>query len=82
MNKDWILFHLREAREELKRTITQVEAAPGVDEIELEIAIAHIYIHLNTAWNSRALRGERIAAQSEEDFYNWRTFPTDISMSR
>lgn len=82
MNKDWILFHLREAEEELKRTIANLGAGRDVDEIEFEIALAHVYNHLNAAWNARAATDEQIAAQSDDDFYRWREFPTDISMGR
>ena len=82
MNQDLILAHLREAHEELTRTIAQIEAADSVDEIEFEIAIAHMYNHLNTAWNARAVSKERMAACSDEDFYTWRAYPSDISMGR
>jgi hypothetical protein len=82
MNKGWILFHLREAQEELTRTISNIEAAENADEIEFEIAIAHMYNHLNTAWNARAASDREIAAQSDDDFYRWRAFPADISMGR
>jgi hypothetical protein len=82
MNRAWILSHLREAHEELTRTIARIDAGPDFDEIEFEIAIAHMYNHLNTAWNSRAESDQRIAAMSEEEFYAWRAFPLDISMGR
>jgi hypothetical protein len=82
MNKGWILFHLREAQEELTRTIAELDAAESVDEIEFEIAVAHMYNHLNTAWNARAATDEQLAAQSTDDFYRWRAFPADISMGR
>lgn len=78
MNKSWILFHLREAHEELTRTISRIDTAADVDEIEMEIALAHN--HLNTAWNARHKSDQQIAAQSEDDFYAWRAYPSDISM--
>ena len=82
MNKCLILSHLREAHEELTRTIARIESEAAVDEIEFEIAVAHAYNHLNTAWNARAVSDERMAASSEDDFYAWRAFPSDISMGR
>jgi hypothetical protein len=82
MNKGWILFHLREAHEELTRTIAKMNAADTVNEIEFEIALAHMYNHLNTAWNSRTASDEQIAAQTNDDFYKWRAFPADIAMGR
>ena len=82
MNKDWVLFHLREAHEELTRTITAIETHPQFDEVVFEIAMGHLYNHLNTAWNSRNVDDERAAKCSDEDFYAWRAFPSDISMGR
>ena len=82
MNKGWILFHLREAQEELTRTIAEIEAAEYVDEIEFETATAHMYNHLNTAWNARAVTHEQIAGESDDDSYRWRAFPADILMGR
>jgi hypothetical protein len=82
MNKDWILFHLREGLEELTRTIAAIESNPAYDEIEFEIAMAHLYNHLNTAWNSRQVDRERTERCSEKDFYAWRAFPSDIPMGR
>jgi hypothetical protein len=80
MDKDWVLSHLREAHEELTRTIARLKAEPDPDEIELQIAVTHMYHHLNTAWNSRNMDAERIAKCSEQDFYAWRAFPSDISL--
>jgi hypothetical protein len=82
MNKSWILFHLREAHEELTRTIDRIDASQELDEIEFEIALAQTYDHLNTAWNSRGISDEQAAAATEEDFYTWRAYPSDISMGR
>ena len=82
MNTGWILFHLREAEEELARTIAALEAKADYEEIEFEIAMGHIYNHLNTAWNSRRAESERIAQCSEQDFYAWRAFPSDMPMGQ
>jgi hypothetical protein len=80
MNKDWILAHLREAQEEITKMIARIEGAPSVDEMELQAGFEHVYNHLNTAWNSRAASDEQLAACSDEDFYLWRAYPSDISM--
>ncbi len=82
MDRQWILLHLREGLEELNRTITAFETQAAYGEIEFEIAMAHLYNHLNTAWNSRNAAPERIAKCSESDFYKWRAFPQDISMAK
>ncbi len=82
MNKSLILLHLREAHYELTRTIAKIEASRRVNEIHLEIALAHVYNHVNTAWNARAVSDRRFAAQTEDDFYRWRAYPADIPMGR
>jgi hypothetical protein len=82
INKGWILFHHREAQEELTRTIAKIDAAESMDEIEFEIAMGHMYNHLNTAWNTRTASDQQISSQSPDDFYRWREFPADISMGR
>lgn len=82
MNREWILFHLHEGLEELNRTITAIETQRDYGEIEFEIAMAHLYNHLNTAWNSRNASPGRTAKCSNRDFYTWRAFPRDISMGK
>ena len=79
LNREWIALHLAEAQEELERTLRDL-ARPDYSEAEFEVAMAHAYNHLNTAWNSRAADAERVAAESGEQFYEWRAFPTDIDM--
>jgi hypothetical protein len=81
MNKVWILSHLRESCEELTRIIARIDAAPDVDDIEFEISLRHVYSHLNTAWNSRAVGDHDIAFFSDEDSVAWRAFPADLPMS-
>jgi hypothetical protein len=80
MNTNWISFHLREALEELTRTITAVENVPEYDEARFKVAIEHLYNHLNTAWNSRNADAKATTECSDDDFYAWRAFPSDISM--
>jgi hypothetical protein len=81
-NRGWILAHLREAHEELTRTIAEMEADTEYSEVEFEIALAHMYNHMNTAWNSRNIDSHRIAECSDDDFYAWRDFPQDIVMGK
>jgi len=53
LNREWILAHLKEAKEELDRAIDNIETDEEYDEDKFKIAIDHIYTHLNTAWNER-----------------------------
>ena len=51
MNREWVLFQLREGQEELNRTIAEIAADPDYDVGEFIVAMQHLYHHLNTAWN-------------------------------
>ncbi len=80
VEKDYALWHLQEAKEELDRTIKALAADPEYGEEEFRVAIEHLYNHVNTAWNARNASPERTAVCSEADFKTWRHFPTDIDM--
>ena len=78
MNREWVLFHLREASEELTRTISEIEMHPGYRTAEFRVAMEHLYHHLNTGWNARDAAAERVSDCSQEDFDAWRKFPGDL----
>ena len=80
MNKEWILFHLNEALEEIESTIKDIETDPEYDNPEYSVAIAHLYHHVNTAWNSRNSSANE-TEDTDKNFEKWRKFPTDIDMS-
>jgi hypothetical protein len=80
VNTEWVLFHLREVQEEIARTIHLLESTPEDADIEFEIGMAHLYHHLNTAWNSRHAEPDHTANQSFDEFYAWRKFPTDLPL--
>lgn len=78
MNRSWVLRHLREAHDELGRTISELESDAGYDVGEFMVAMLHLYHHLNTAWNSRDEAAERVERCHEDDFFAWRRFPADL----
>ena len=82
MNRDWVVLQLREAQQELSRTLAEIEADPDYDVGEFMVAMQHLYHHLNTAWNSRNEAPARVESCAEEDFYAWRRFPGDIYLGR
>ena len=81
MNRDYVLFHLREAADELARTIAEIEADLEYDYGEFVVAATHLYHHLNTAWNAQDSEPHRTDTCSEADFAQWRRFPTDLDLS-
>lgn len=81
MTKDYLLWNLREASEELTRTIHDLETDSDYGNEELAVALNHLYHHLNTAWNARHASRARVQECSAEDFLAWRQFPADIDMT-
>jgi hypothetical protein len=77
MNRQLIGFHLKEALEELQRTIQELEGDPEYEYGDFVVAITHLYHHVNTAWNGREASPEQADRCSEEDFERWRRFPRD-----
>jgi len=80
MNREWILFHLKEAHKELRGAIEEFEKRSDYDEGEYLVAMMHLY-HLNTAWNSKDVSDEDARTSSDESFSKWRQFLPDIDMS-
>jgi hypothetical protein len=81
MTKDYVLYNLGEAAEELGRTLKEIESDSDYGDEDFYVAMAHIYHHLNTAWNARHASADRAAACTAEDFARWRQFPADIDMT-
>jgi hypothetical protein len=80
MNRAAILFHLKEAMEELDRTIAEIENDRKYGAGTFLVKMSHLYHHLNCAWHVRNVSAKRHWACSEEDFYEWRKFPTEAEM--
>jgi hypothetical protein len=78
MNRDWVLSHLREAHEELQRTIAEIESKADYSHGEFLVAMTHAYHHLNTAWNAKDEYQDRLDSCVEADFHRWRGFPPDL----
>ncbi len=80
MNQDAVLFHLREAQEELDRTIKEMAADPSYGPAEFVVAMSHLYHHLNTAWNGQEASPERHRECAQSDFDAWRKFPKEADL--
>ncbi|WP_205313740.1 hypothetical protein [Rheinheimera maricola] len=81
MNKEWVLFHLKEALEEIENTIKEIETEPEYDDSEFSVAVAHLYHHVNTAWNSRNCSDQDVDESSDDNFTKWGQFPSDLDIS-
>ena len=84
MNKDWIVFHLDEARAVLTQLRERVasDSLDSMQEADLGTSIAEAWGHLNAAWSGRndsQLTPERLGDLSDAEFRRLRSTLTDIT---
>ena len=72
-----VRFHLREALGDLRNLVQELEESE-VDVEEFRSIMAHLYHHINSAWNSRSIE-QLDDPRITEQFYELALFPTDIS---
>lgn len=75
---EYTIWNLREASEALSALIECIESDPNYSEEALGVELAHVFHHLNTAWNARHASAAQAEACVQEDFDRWRRFPTDL----
>jgi hypothetical protein len=80
LNHRAMLFHVREAREELQRIEKQLQTARKPPEAELEVLLAHAFHHLNFAWNGRRATDAQHRNLTDANFQRWRRFPRDVGI--
>jgi hypothetical protein len=76
-----VLWNLREGKEELDRTIAEIEGSSDYDDPEMWVAISHLYEHLNIAWNARHASEYDVRECSQANYERWRRMPGDIVFS-
>jgi hypothetical protein len=77
MNKDYVLYNLEHAHKALGKLIADMKSNRPYEYGEYVVDIAHVYHHLNTAWNARDATKTAADKCSEEDFFRWRQFPPE-----
>ncbi|WP_310393541.1 hypothetical protein [Hymenobacter sp.] len=71
-----LMYELEDAEDGLKSLFKDIAEDPEFGEVEFRIHMAHIYVHLNRAWNSRNATAEQ---QSDDVLWKkWGRFPVDI----
>lgn len=80
MNREYVLWNLREAKKSLDSTISQIERDPFYEDEDLIACVLHLYHHINTAWNAREASSNRAYQCSARDFERWRRFPKDLEV--
>ena len=84
MNLDYtvkaaILYNLEDAQEELAQIMGEMlRSQAEVDETEFKVRMAHVYSHLNIAWNMRNVSETDLESADGEQMNAWSRFPTDL----
>ena len=81
--KNWsksevLKFHLSELKGDLEKLLFELQSGE-TNNVDLYIRVAHMYHHLNTAWNGRAydsLGDPRL--ESKEVYFALAEFPNDL----
>lgn len=81
MNRDYIIFNLRAAVENLEQTVKELQEDPKYGERKFMAAMKDAYRHMNTAWNARKCTEQAVQQCTVEDAEQWRQFPSDIDPS-
>ena len=80
MNRAVVLFHLREAAEQVMETIQNLESSGDYGPKEFQVDMGHLYHHLNTAWNGQDQTDAQHAKCTDEDFKRFRRFPVESEL--
>jgi hypothetical protein len=72
----WALlcYDLDDAREHIEKLVTAMSEDPAFGEIEYRIGMAHVFAHLNRAWNARNVTGDL----SKSQLNTLSGFPSDL----
>lgn len=73
-----ISYNLEDALEELTHVSEMFRPNAEIDESEFKVRMAHLYSHLNTAWNLRNVTETELELASSEQMSSWSRFPTDL----
>jgi hypothetical protein len=82
VNRDFVLFNLREAAAELERTVREIEAHPAYSGGELLVAMQHAYHHLNSAWNGQDLPELKAMNPTDASWNALGEFPAGFPLMR
>jgi hypothetical protein len=73
-----IAYDLTDAREDIDSIIELFNPNERVDESEFRVRMAHLYFHINSAWNKRNLTDDELEIAGGEACNRLAQFPLDI----
>jgi hypothetical protein len=83
MTEDYLVlaemsYDLRDASEELSKIIDLISPDGIFDQSEFDVKFAHLFWHLNKAWNIRNLTNKDLESADGKQLNSWAQFPTDL----
>lgn len=79
----WIEFELAEGLEHLNDLIRDIECDSLINDGDLQIQVAHLYWHLNHAWNTRSYRRSELDKLPIDDQSAiGRPYPSDLGLAK
>ena len=69
-----LMNELGDAHEHLGDLIKEMQEHGQIEIESYSVDIAHVFAHLNRAWNSREFKGE----MSDDDWERFRSYPDDL----
>ena len=73
-----ISYNLEDALEGLTHISEMFRPNVEIDESEFKVRMAHLYSHLNSAWNMRNVSETDLESATSEQMNVWSRFPTDL----
>jgi hypothetical protein len=80
MNTRFIASNLKEAEQDLQRLTARAAAGEDISFEDFHVAMAHIYHHLNSAWNGRNITDAEWRECTDENYKKWESFPRDLPL--
>jgi hypothetical protein len=83
MNQDYetrasMAYELADAQEQLNEIVERFTPGAEIDENDLRVWFAHLYGHLNAAWNKRNSSAKDLDLADGKQLDRWKRFPRDI----
>lgn len=76
MKKDYVLFHLEEAKEALGALINEINNDQEYEIGNFTVDLQHLYWHINSSWNGKhKSMGDDF---TEQEIESYREFPKDL----
>ena len=80
MNQRFIQSNLKEAQEELARLLEALSSDGEVSFEDFHSQMAHVYHHLNSAWNGRNISDADWRGYSDKTYQALEKFPADLPL--